>query len=78
MRGTGPSLLGRNWLHQIRLDWGSIKAVLLPWRSLDGLLEKYQDIFKDELEIIERYKVKLAVVPDARPSFIVPDPYCTP
>ena len=69
MRGTGPSLLGRNWLHHIKLDWGSIKAVLPPRRSLDGLLEKYQDIFKDELETIEPYKVKLAVVSDARPKF---------
>ena len=60
VRGTGPSLLGRNWLHHIKLDWGSIKAVLPPMRSLDGLLEKYQDIFKDELGTIEPYKVKVS------------------
>ena len=61
--------MGENWNHHIKLDWGSIKAVLPPQRSLDGLLEKYQDLFKDELGTIKPYKVKLPVVPDARPKF---------
>ncbi len=69
VRGSGPSLLGRNWLHHIKLDWGSIKAVLPPQRSLNGLLEKYQEIFKDELGTINPYKVDLAVMPEARPKF---------
>ena len=27
-RGEGPTLLGRNWLKYLQLEWGSIKAVL--------------------------------------------------
>jgi len=27
VEGNGPTLLGRDWLHSILLDWASIKAV---------------------------------------------------
>ena len=27
VEGTGPPLLGRNWLHHIKLDWASIHVV---------------------------------------------------
>ena len=46
--GSGPSLLGRDWLHTICLDWADIYSVhtsipSLSW--LEGILEKHQVLF---------------------------------
>ena len=46
--GDGPSLFGRNWLSSITLDWKSIKHLST---GLDSLLQKYKEIFKDELMV---------------------------
>ena len=45
--GEGPSLLGRNWLGAIRLDWRDICNVQIM--SIDDLLSKYSSIFECDL-----------------------------
>ncbi len=62
VEGNGPSLLGRNWLHHIKLDWASIKAV--PPSSQDSW-----KIFTNELGTIKPYKAKLIVAPTAVPRY---------
>ena len=50
--GDGPSLMGRNWLQHIQLDWKSIKAIAMDGDTADtlkALLNKHDKIFKDEL-----------------------------
>ena len=69
IEGDGPTLLGRNWLHHIRLDWSSIKAVLPHQRSLKDLMEKYHEVFTDELGTIKNRKAKLSVAQSATPRF---------
>ena len=68
--GSGPSLLGRNWLHSIRLDWRAIhkasSALLTP---LSSLLDQHQALFQDELGTIEKEKATLLSGLTARPSF---------
>ena len=65
--GDGPSLFGRNWLKSIHLNWPEIKKVSL---ELDTLLNKYKDLFKEELGTVQQYEVKLHVRPGASPNFV--------
>lgn len=74
--GEGPSLLGRNWLRHIRLDWHTIGAVAQGKNELniDKLLEKHSELFRDELRTINTFQASLQVRPDARPKFFKPRP----
>ena len=73
--GSGPSLLGRNWLQSIRLDWRAIhkasSALLTP---LPSLLDEDQALFQDELGTIEKKKTTRLVRPDCTPRFFKPRP----
>lgn len=72
--GDGPSLLGRNWLKHLRLDWekiGKIAAGQTP-ESLESLIAEHAAIFKDELGTIQPFKAKLQVKQNATPRFFKP------
>ena len=47
IRGKGPSLIGRDWLAKLRLDWREVYHLKAP-SKLDELLEKHLSLFKDE------------------------------
>ena len=66
--GSGPSLLGRNWLSSIRLDWKSI-GVIAGHSPLTTLLEKYSEVFKKGLGKLIGHEAKLYVDQDASPRF---------
>ena len=52
--GDGPSLLGRNWLQLMKLNWRSIKVVNTPKEgSLNYLLDKFSDVFTGKLGTIK-------------------------
>ena len=75
VEGDGISLLGRNWLESIRLDWtevASIKNISKPTyqSKLDKLLDEYEEIFFCE----ELGHGKLHVKPEASPKFYRPRP----
>lgn len=61
--------MGRNWLHGIRLNWGSIKRVA---SNLDEILDKHKEVFKDELGMFENVKAKLHVKPEVKPKHCKP------
>ena len=65
---NGRSLLGRNWLHYIRLDWKKLHSVLRS-TELSDLLHENNVLFKDELGKIEHCEATLHVRPDAHPRF---------
>ena len=67
--GTGPSLMGRDWLQYFKLDWHSIHQTILATSDLHSLLTKYSSLFKDELGTVTTYKAALQVQPDATPKF---------
>ena len=48
--GEGPSLLGRNWLKSLRLDWQQIGKIALEGAAaLNALLERHKAVLKDDL-----------------------------
>ena len=48
--GNGPSLLGRNWLKHIKLDWSSIVAVrTIKMKPLHTLMQCHQQLFSEGL-----------------------------
>ena len=44
-KGFGPSLLGRDWLSAIRLDWKSLTIHRAKEHSLEGILDYYKTCF---------------------------------
>ena len=75
--GSGPVLLGRNWLQEIRLDWKKIGSLAVnhnSFNTLESVLKRYSAVFKDELGGIHPQKAKLIVKPEATPKFHRPRP----
>ena len=66
VEGRGPSLIGRNWLKCLRLDWAAIHRLCDP---LEELLRKRATMFKDELGTSQGYKAKIYVNAEIRPLF---------
>ena len=50
--GDGPSLLGRDWLTQLQLDWTAIHQLCSP-DKVQGVLDRHSEVFKDELGTLQ-------------------------
>ena len=48
VKEDGPSLIGRNWLRKIQLDWKNIFTVTGEWQ-LDELLHQHNSVLKTSL-----------------------------
>ena len=67
VEGSGPSLLGRNWLSQIQLDWHQIHQVHSA--SLQAVLARYPSVFEEGLGTLRGFKARIYVDPNAQPRF---------
>ena len=65
--GSGPTLLGRDWLCKIQLDWRQIHRVQAA--SLQSVLARYPGVFQDGLGTLRGFKAKIYVDPSATPRF---------
>ena len=72
MPGNGPTLLGREWLQYLKLDWKQIAIVTQD--PLQQLLSKHQQVFEDTLGTISNYTAVLRVKESATPKFHRPRP----
>ena len=73
--GDGPSLLGRNWLAHLQIDWAKICSI--QQGSIKSLLARYTEVFQEGLGKYKGPPVKLFVEPGSRPRFFKarPVPY---
>ena len=73
VKGGGPSLLGRDWLQHLHLDWKTIHQVCLI-DVLHAVLDRYAGVFQEELGTLQGTKVKLLVDSSVPPKFCKPRP----
>ena len=67
VQGSGPTLLGRDWLSQIRLDWKQIHRV--HTLSLQAVLNRHPAVVEEGLGTLKGFKAKIYVDPTAQPKF---------
>ena len=69
VEGVGPSLMGRDWLRAIRLDWESIARVSKT-SNVEALLEQYQGVFTEGLSQMNTFEAVLQLKPGSEPRFL--------
>ena len=67
--GQGPSLLGRNWLKELQLDWQELYQINQSEDALQALLHKHKSVFKEELGEAVGITAKLHVSTNIKPYF---------
>ena len=68
VKGGGTTLLGRDWLQKLKLDWKSILK-LHSTLSLQQVLDCHESVFTDELGTFNKSKVKFYLKENAEPQF---------
>ena len=63
----GPSLLDRDWLAQLKLDWKLICHV--HRKALQDVQSKHEKVFQEELGTLQGYKATLYMDHNASPRF---------
>ena len=67
-RGAGPTLLGRNWLTALKLDWQKILSVKTD-STLQSVLDKYPDVFAGDLGTVKGVEARIHIDSNATPVF---------
>ena len=70
--GRGPTLLGRDILSKLKLNWSQIHHIESVSQFPHQLKEKYPQLFSDKIGKLEGFKAKIYVKPDAKPKFCYP------
>ena len=69
--GSGPTLLGRNWLNSINLDWPMINNIATE--KYTHLLKKYSQVFDlTNTKPVKGIEAKIHVPSDAKPCYYKP------
>ena len=69
VEGTGPSLMGRDWLTKIRLDWENKCNIQANPTWLQKVLDKHKKKFQDGLGLVKNTTAKIHVDETAQPRF---------
>ena len=72
--GSGPSLMGRDWLYKLKPNLGIFHTSIHVGMDnhIQKLLSRHSELFKDELGLVKGVTVKLYVDPSATPRFFRP------
>ena len=73
VKGDGASLFGRNWLERIKLNWSVIHSVSNNL-EVDVLLQKHQQLFREELGTLKGVETQIHVPPNTQPRYFKPRP----
>ena len=66
--GEGPTLLGRDWLQNLRLNWAAICHMsILP--TIESILDEHNSVFKEELGCVKGMVAHIHVDPQSTPRF---------
>ena len=68
--GQGPSLLGRNWLLKLQLDWKNIFS-LRSSNNLQDVLDHYSSLFQEGLGTLKQTKVKFFLKEGTTPKHVL-------
>ena len=76
VEGEGPSLLGRDWLMLLKLDWQAIHSMVRTDLAdrLSVILGNHSSLFKEGLGTIQGETAKLHINPQVHPKFCKPRP----
>lgn len=76
VKGSGPPLLGRDWLKSIRLDWVNIKRLSVERHSsaVKELISRYSEVFQSGLGTMKHVRAHLSLKEGASPKFHRPRP----
>ena len=66
VKGAGPSLLSRDWMAHLKLDWKSIHHIDSP---LNSVLHRYKTLLQGGLGTFKDYEAKIHVDPQATPKY---------
>ena len=66
---NGPTLLGRNWLEKIKLDWPIICKLSTLKHSLAEILDNHTELFKERVGCLQAPPATIHVTSGARPKF---------
>ena len=77
VKGIGSTLLGRNWLERLQLDWSSIHSVGHT-AAIADLIKKHSNLFCQELGTLKGMEAKIFVPLNAQPRFLSQDRYRIP
>ena len=69
--GSGPSLMGRDWLQTIKLDWAHLHLVHTS-TALQDVLDRHTVVFQDKLGMITGASVCIPTDPQVPPTFYKP------
>eukprot|EP00731_Ephydatia_muelleri_P004078 Em0002g254a len=84
VKGDGPSLMGREWIRRIEIDWKTLcrdsrlAIHQVPSQVLgspvESLIQRYSDLFRNDLGKMRHFKATLKLLPDVQPKFHRPRP----
>ena len=68
--GSGPPLLGRNWLQKIKLNWPQLYSLHnIQATTQSTVVGKHKPLFGTDLGKLQNYQGHLSINPDSQPRF---------